>query len=159
MFLAWRSFSFDENTETIDSYVSGIRQVATLLGYKEPQILEVFKNTLPTKLYWILFPIEDLRQAVETAKRILTKEELDKQLMGQTSTSPFMNIRDETEKKVLFNARDEFRDKIDKLTAMMGRLAMKDSNDKRPFKSQIYKSRGSYPQGQNRTLQSKKLSK
>ena len=33
-----------------------IRQVAALLGYGEPQILEVFKNTFPTKLYWILFP-------------------------------------------------------------------------------------------------------
>ena len=77
LFHAWRSFNFDENTETIDAYVTQIRQVATLLGYGEPQILEVFKNTLPTKLYWILFPIEDLRQAVETAKRILTKEKLD----------------------------------------------------------------------------------
>ena len=98
-----------------------------------------------------MFPIEDLRQAVETAKRILAKEKLDKQLTGQTSTSPFMNIRDETERKVLFNARDELGDKIDKLTTMMGRLAAKDSNDKRPFKPQIYKSRGSYPQDQNRT--------
>ena len=68
LFHAWRSFNFDENTETIDSYVMQIRQVATPLGYGEPQVLEVFKNTLPTKLYWILFPIEDLRQAVETAK-------------------------------------------------------------------------------------------
>ena len=98
-----------------------------------------------------MFPIEDLRQAVETAKRILTKEKLDKQLTGQTSTGPFMNIRDGTERKVSFNARDELGDKIDKLTAMMGRLAVKDSNDKRPFKPQIYKSRGSYPQGPNRT--------
>ena len=54
-----------------------IRQVVTLLGYEEPQILEVFKNTLPTKLYWILFSIEDLRQAVEIEKRILTKEKID----------------------------------------------------------------------------------
>ena len=45
-----------------------IRQVATLLGYGELKILEVFKNTLPTKLYWILFPIENLRQAVDTAE-------------------------------------------------------------------------------------------
>ena len=74
LFHAWRSFNFNENTETIDSYVTQIRQVARLLGYGEPLVLEVFKNTLPTKLYWILFPIEDLRQAVETAKRILTKE-------------------------------------------------------------------------------------
>ena len=65
MFHAWRSFNFDENTETIDAYVTHIMQVAALLGYREPQILEVFKNTLPTKLYWILFPIEDLGQAVE----------------------------------------------------------------------------------------------
>ena len=36
LFHAWRSFTFDENTETIDSYVIRIRQVATLLGYGEP---------------------------------------------------------------------------------------------------------------------------
>ena len=70
------------NTETIDAYVTYIRQLAALLDFGEPQNLEVFKNTLPTKLYWILFPIEDLRQAVQTAKRILTKENLDKQLVG-----------------------------------------------------------------------------
>ena len=50
LFHAWRSFNFDENTETIDSYVTGIRQVAMLLGYGEPQVLEVFKNTLSTKI-------------------------------------------------------------------------------------------------------------
>ena len=86
------------------------------------------------KLYWILFPTEDLRQAVETAKRILTKEKLDKQLTGQTSTRPIMNIRDGTERKVSFDARDELGDKIDKLTVMMSRLAAKDSYKKRPFK-------------------------
>ena len=41
---AWRSFSFDENTETVDSYVTWIRQVATLLGYKEPQSWEYSKT-------------------------------------------------------------------------------------------------------------------
>ena len=55
-----------------------------------------------------------------------------------------MSIGDGTERKVTFNARDELGDKIDKLTVMMGRLAARDSNDKRPFKPQIYKSRGSY---------------
>ena len=39
LFHAWRSFNFDENTETVDSYVVQIRQVATLLGYGEPQVL------------------------------------------------------------------------------------------------------------------------
>ena len=142
LFHAWRSFNFDENTETIDSYVIQIRWVATLLRYGEPQILEVFKDTLRTKLYWILFPIKDLRQAVDTVKRILTKEKLDKQLTGQTFTSPFMNIREGTERKVSFNTRDELGDKIDKLTVVISSLAAKDSYEKRPFKPQIYKSRG-----------------
>ena len=61
LFHAWRCFSFDENTENIDAYVTCIMQVAALLGYREPQILEELKNTLLTKLYWILFPLEDLR--------------------------------------------------------------------------------------------------
>ena len=39
LFHVWRSFNFNENTETIDVYVTHIRQVAALLGYGEPQIL------------------------------------------------------------------------------------------------------------------------
>ena len=103
LFHAWGSFNFSENTETIDTHVTQIRQVASLLGYGEPQILEVFKNTPPTKLYWILSPIEDLRQAVKTTKRILTKEKLDKQLTGQSSTSPFMSIREGANRRVSFD--------------------------------------------------------
>ena len=112
------------------------------LGYREPQILEVFKNTLSTKLYWILFPIEDLRQAVDTAKRIMTKEKLDKQLMGQTSTSPFLSVRDGTDRRVSFNTKDELGHKIDKLTVIMSKLAAKDNHKRKPFKPQIYKRRG-----------------
>ena len=116
----WRSFNFDENTETIDVYVTHIRQVAALLGYGEPQILDVFKNMLSTKLYWILFPMEDLRQAVETAKRILTKEKLDRQLTRQSSSTPFMHMRDGHNRKVSFDTEEELGDKTDKLVVMIG---------------------------------------
>ena len=51
-----------------------------MLGYGEPQILEVFKNTIPNRLYWILFPIDNLRVAVETANGVLTKEKIDRQM-------------------------------------------------------------------------------
>ena len=44
-----------------------------LLGYGDPQRLEVSTNTVPNRLYWVLFPIDNLREAVETAKRFLTK--------------------------------------------------------------------------------------
>ena len=92
LFHAWRLLHFSENTETLDAYVTCIRQVATLLGYGKPPMLEAFKNTLPLRLYWVLFHVEDLRLAVETAKRIHTKEKIDRQLVGQSSSTPVMNI-------------------------------------------------------------------
>ena len=53
--------SFCQKSETINSYITCIRQEAALLGYGEPQIFEVFKNTLPLKS--VPFPIEDLRSS------------------------------------------------------------------------------------------------
>ena len=83
--------------DTIDSYILKIKQVASLLNYGEPEVLELFKNTLPSKLYWILFPINNLRETIYTTKRVLNKEKLDKQLMDQVSnTSAFMKVRDTT---------------------------------------------------------------
>ena len=134
LFHVWRSFHFNENAETMDNYINCIRQVATLLGYQEPQMLEVFKDTLPTKLYWVLFPIMDLRQAVETAKRILTKKKIDRQLAGQTSLTPFMSIRDGLNKRVPFDMTDDIEQKIDKLTVMMGKLVTEDEGQSKPFK-------------------------
>ena len=61
LFHAWKSFHSDENTETLDVYVTCIRQVVALVGYGKSQILEVFKNTFPLRVYWVLFTIEDLR--------------------------------------------------------------------------------------------------
>ena len=66
----------------IDAYVNRIKQMAILLNYDEPQILEPFKNTLPSRLHWVLFSIDNLREAVDAAKRMLTKEKIDRQLSG-----------------------------------------------------------------------------
>ena len=117
----------------IDTYVNPIGQVTTLLGYQDPQILEVF-NTLPTKLYWALFPIMDLRQAVETAKRVLMKEKIDRQLAGQNSLTAFLNIRDNLNKRVTFDTTDGIEQKLDKLTVMMGKLMTEDEGQSKHFK-------------------------
>ena len=41
-FHIWRSFQFDEATDTIDVYIYKAKQVAALLDYGDPQILELF---------------------------------------------------------------------------------------------------------------------
>ena len=58
---------------------------------------------LPTKLYWVLFLIDDLRQAVQTVKRILMKGKIDRQLAGKLSSTPFMSIKDSYNKRFTFD--------------------------------------------------------
>ena len=103
------------------------------------------QSTLPTKLYWILFPIEDLRQVIETTKRILTKKKLDRQLTGQSSSTPFMSIRDGYNRKVSFDTKEELGDKIDKLAVIIGKLAIRDNGTGRQFNPQIHQNRGRGP--------------
>ena len=105
------------------------------MGYQDPQVLEVFKNIHPmSKLHWVLFPTEDLRVVVDTAKRMLTKEKIDKQLVGQASSTPFMSIRDSQSKRVSFNRPDDLEQKIDRLTVLMGKLVTEDKGHPKLFK-------------------------
>ena len=65
-----------------------------------------------------MFPINNLREAVDAAKRVLTKEKLDKHLSGQTvNTTPFMMMGDTSHsgKKVSINAQDSIGEKIENL--------------------------------------------
>ena len=78
------------------------------------------------RIYWVLFPIMDLQQAVVTVKTILTKGKIDMHLVGQTSSTPFMNIKEGYTKRVTFNTMDGIEQKIDKLKVMMGKLVTED---------------------------------
>ena len=142
LFHAWQSFHFHKNTETLDGYAMCIGQVATLLGYGEPQILKVFKNTLCKKLYWVLFSIDDLRQAVKQPKVILMKEKIDRKLAGQSSSTPFINLKDSyNNKKVTFDTWDGSEDRIDRLTVVMGKLTTKDNGINKQVKPEIYQNK------------------
>ena len=90
-FHACRTFKFDENTDTVDCYVLRMSQVVAMLNYGQMQILENFKNTLLDRLFSTLINVNNLRDAIDLAKRVLTKEKLDRQLTGQSST-PFMKV-------------------------------------------------------------------
>ena len=145
LFHAWRSFHYDENVETPDAYVIRIKQVARLLGYEDPQVLEVFKNMVPNRLYWVLFPIDNLRDAVEIAKRFLTKEKIDRQMTGQSST-PFMKLTEKKRKSVSFDAQDALEktnENMERMMALMDKMYIKLEQKDVPYKPQIFqKGRG-----------------
>ena len=84
-----------------------------------------------------------MRQAVETAKRILRKEKkINRQLAGELSSTPFMSIKDGyISKKVTFNLQDSLDDKIDRHTSMMSKLTAQDNNQNKLFKPKIYQSK------------------
>ena len=97
-------------------------------------------------LYWI----NDLREAVEIAKRMQMKERIDKQKLGQASVSPFIKINQQnpkrSDKNVSFSAMKTIQnqgDSIDKLTSLMNELSTK--LDRREnsvqYKPKIYQGR------------------
>ena len=140
LFHAWRSFHYDENVEMPDAYVIRIKQAARLLGCEDLQVLEVFKNTVPNRLYWVLFSIDNLHEAVETAKRFLTKEKIDRQMTGQSST-PFMKLTDKKRKSVTFDARDTLEktsENMERMMALMDKMYIKLEQKDVPYKPQIY---------------------
>ena len=135
LFHAWRTFKFDENTDSIASYVLRMSQVVAMLIYGEMQILENFKNTLPYRLYSTLINVNNLRDAIDLAKRVLSKEKLDRQLTGQSST-PFMKATSNSDsnspqnhqkKGVTFDTMKTLErnsDCIDRLTSLVSDLKM-----------------------------------
>ena len=137
-----RSFHYDEYAETIDAYVNRIKQMAVLFNYGEPHIIELFRNTLPSRLCWVLFSINNLRDAVDAAKRVLTKEKIDRQLSGQSNTTtPFMKVGEvhhSNNKTVSFNTHDPIRYQLDSCSMVYNLSIQKEENNLRPFKPQIH---------------------
>ena len=119
--------------------------MAALLNYGKPQILELFKITLPSRLYWVLFPIEDLRVAVDTAKRVLMKEKTNRQLLGQSdTTTPFMKVGDvhnSNRNTVSFNTQDPIWEQLDNLTSMVYNMSIQKEEYNRPFKPVVHQKR------------------
>ena len=86
----------------------------------------------PSKIILGIISIKDLRQAVETAKRL---EKINRQLSRQSSSNPFKSIKDNHSRRITFYTWDGLEDKIDRLSIMMG------NKSNRQFKPQIYQSK------------------
>ena len=96
----------------------------------------------------MVYNINNLREAVETAKCMLTKEQMDVHKSGQTNSNPFMKVSPQNSKKkgVTFTTIETIQkqgDSIDKLTSLMNELSSK--LDKRgnlpPYKPRIHPGR------------------
>ena len=123
-----------------------------MLNYGEMQILENFKNTLPYRLYSTLINVNNLRDAIDLAKRVLTKEKLDRQLTGQSST-PFMKVtsnndchspQNQQKKGVTFDAMEMLErnsDCIDRLTTLVSDLKLTMDRKQPQYKPKIYQGR------------------
>ena len=95
-----------------------LKQHAHMVGYNEGQILELFKNNLSTRYYYLLSIIQTLREAVEGAKRVMPKEILYNKLMGQ-SFAPYTSLKTHSSVKTQIVRNGEHKllhSEIDRLT-------------------------------------------
>ena len=93
--------------------------------------------------------MNNLRDAIDLAKRVLTKEKLDRQLTGQSST-PFMKAtsnndshspQNHQKKGVTFDAMEMLErnsDCIDRLTLLVSDLKMTMDRKQPQYKPKIY---------------------
>ena len=81
---------------------------------------------------------------VEGAKRILTKAKIDRQLVGQLSSTPFMSIKDSYNQQVTFDTQDSLEKRIDRLTVIISKVAAKDNELNKQFKPKIFQSRRNF---------------
>ena len=98
----------------------------------------------------MLYQIYNLRVAVETAKRLLTKEQMDKKT-GKSTASPFMEviqsnskIKDKMEKKVPFSAVEAMErtsDSIKRLASLMDSMDMKLDRRGDQYRPRVYQGR------------------
>ena len=75
------------------------------------------------------------------SKKNTHKEKIDRQLVVQSSSTPFMYMWEgynSNKEIVSFNTQDWLDDKIDKLTSIMSTLTAQGSDQNRPFKPKIY---------------------
>ena len=152
LFHVWRTFKFDKSTDSIDPYVLRMSQVAVMLNYGEMQILDNFKNTLLYRLYLTLINVNNLRDAIDLAKRVLTKEKLDRQQTGLSST-PFMKATSNSDshlpqnyqkKGVTFDTMEMLErnsDCIDRLMSLVSDLKMTMDRKQPQYKPKIYQGR------------------
>ena len=92
------------------------------------------------------------------AKRVLIKEKIDRQMSGQSSTTPFMKASSDNnyssmkscKKGVTFDVMETIEgnsNSIDKLTSLVSQMNMKMDKKEMQYKSQVYQGRN---RGQNR---------
>ena len=95
--------------------------------------------------------VNNLRDAIDLAKRVLMKEKLDRQLTGQSSTL-FMRVTsgdnhslpNNNKRGVTFDAMEMLErnsDCIDKLTSLVSDLKMTMDRKQSPYKPKVYQGR------------------
>ena len=98
-----------------------------------------------------LINVNNLRDAIDLAKRVLTKERIDRQLTGQSST-PFMRVtindnhstQNNHKKGVTFDAMETLERNsncIDRLTSLVSDIKMTMDRKQSPYKPRIYQGR------------------
>ena len=98
-----------------------------------------------------LININNLRDAIDLAKRVLTKEKLDRQMTGQSSTQ-FMRVtindkcstQNNHKRGVTFDAMETSErnsDFIDRSTSLVSNMKMTMDRKQSPYKPRIYQVR------------------
>ena len=93
---------------------------------------------IPYQVILGTFPYRRLKTSSRNSSKITNKRE-NRQLVGQSSSTPFMGIKySYINKRVIFDAKDGLKEKIDRFTTMMHKLMVQDDGQNKQFKPKIF---------------------
>ena len=98
-------------------------------------------------LGWVIFTIINLRQAIDVAKRVMTKEKCDRKMTDQATVTPSMTVNDGhnrsnnlySNEQVTFDRHDKLYQWVDNMFNMMPMMATSNlsSPSNEPYKPYI----------------------
>ena len=69
---------------------------------------------MPNRIYYMVFNMNNSRGAIETAKCVMTKEQINGKKTGQSSASPFIKVNQQNPKRksVSFNMIQTIQNRV-----------------------------------------------
>ena len=128
--MAWANIKWNPTTESIEEFVSKIKQLATVLGKtQEDQVLKIKMSSPSAEVYRLIMQCTTLENIINLINQMQAMNFQSVQPSMPNTAMPFMAAQIDAQKQVTFNSPldhkvEKMADKLDMLTENMDKLAV-----------------------------------
>ena len=128
--MAWANIKWNPTTESIEEFVSKIKQLATVLGKtQEDQVLKIKMSSPSAEVYRLIMQCTKIENIINLINQMQAMNFQSVQPSMPNTAMPFMAAQIDAQKQVTFSSPldhkvEKMADKLDMLTENMDKLAV-----------------------------------